>query len=173
MNNWVRRGYKQKGCFMKYNVWFLKSTWVSYGFAHNNRFSFKCLHAAGALQICGHVLIRKNACAQDILPRNFDDTTCHVVEVKGYYVRWLCANSILGTSKKVLQHAFTCIQPTRCVYRKLTLKQDARCYSLVYWIESFLSWRRSEFSTRGKLAHGRQELILSRIPVDCSAGLNT
>ena len=55
---------------------------MSYGFAHNHRFSFKCVHAAGALQICGHVLIRKNACAQDIFPRNFDDTTCHVFEVK-------------------------------------------------------------------------------------------
>ena len=31
----------------------------------------------------------------------------------------------------------------------------------------------SEFSTRGKLAHGQQELILSRIPVDCRVGLNT
>ena len=42
----------------------------------------------------------KKKCAQDISPRNFDDTTCHVFEVKGYCVRWLCANSILGTSKK-------------------------------------------------------------------------
>ena len=114
---------------------------MSYGFAHNNRFSFKCFHAAGALQICGHVLQRKNACAQDISPRDFDDTTCHVFEVKGYCVQWLCANSILGTSKKYCSMRLR-VFSQHAVYRKLTLKQDARFHSLVYWIVSFLSWRR-------------------------------
>ena len=60
-----------------------------------------------------------------------------------------------------------------CVFRRSSLKQGVRCHSMSVkqWISP--SWGRSEFSTHGKLAHGRQELVLSCMPVDSRVDSNT
>ena len=71
------------------------------------------------------------------------------------------------------KHCSMCIQPIGCVFRRSSLKQGVRCHSMSVkqWISP--SWGRSEFSTHGKLARGRQELVLSCMPVDTRVDSNT